>query len=130
MSDDSPSFVVRAIWFVAVGWWLTGLLLSTAWAISLTVVGLPVGVKLVNYVPKALTLKASGDDDVNRIEVGGSSGSSPGLLVRGAYFVFVGWWASLAWTAVAYVLCLSVLGLPVGVKMFNKLPKVLSLYEE
>lgn len=129
MSDDSPSLVVRAIWFVAVGWWLTGVLLSVAWALNVTIVGLPVGIKLINMVPKALTLKSAEKSDVDRVEVGGSSGGSPGLLVRGAYFVFVGWWASLLWMGVAYLLCLSVLGLPVGIVMFNKLPKVVSLYE-
>lgn len=130
MSEDSPSLIIRAIWFVAVGWWLTGFILSVAWAVSLTVVGLPIGVKLINKVPKALTLKESAGDDVDRVEIGGGSGSSPGMLVRGVYFVLVGWWASLLWTALAYFLCVSVVGLPIGIKMFNTLPKVLSLYEE
>lgn len=129
MADDTPSFIVRAIWFVAAGWWLTGVLLSVAWALNVTIIGLPVGIKLINMVPKALTLKGSESSDVNRIEVGGSSSESPGLLVRGAYFVFVGWWASLLWTAVAYLLSVSVIGLPVGIKMFNSLPKVVSLYD-
>lgn len=129
MSDDSPSILVRAIWFVAVGWWLTGALLSVAWAASLTFVGLPIGVKLVNKVPKALTLKSTEEGDVDRVEIGGNSDNSPGLLVRGAYFIFVGWWASLLWTGLAYLLCISVVGLPIGIKMFNALPKVLSLYE-
>ena len=129
MSSDTPSFVVRAIWFVAVGWWLTGVLLSVAWALNVTIIGLPVGIKLINMVPKALTLKGSESSDINRVEIGGSSSKSPGLLVRGAYFIFVGWWASLLWMAVAYALCISVLGLPVGIKMFNSLPKVVSLYD-
>jgi uncharacterized membrane protein YccF (DUF307 family) len=128
MADDSPSIAIRAVWFVAIGWWATGILLTAAWLVSLTVVGLPVGVKLVNVVPKALTLKETGDD-VDRVEIGGSGGDSPSVLVRGVYFVLVGWWASLIWTGAAYLLCLSVLGLPIGIKMFNKLPRVLSLYE-
>lgn len=129
MADDSPSLVVRAIWFVAVGWWLTGALLSLAWALNVTVVGLPFGIKLINLVPKALTLKESASADVNRVEMGKNSGGSPGLVVRGIYFLLVGWWASAVWIGAAYVLCLSVVGLPFGVKMFNKLPKVVSLYE-
>jgi uncharacterized membrane protein YccF (DUF307 family) len=129
MGDDSPSFIVRAIWFVAVGWWLTGVLLSAAWILNLTVVGLPVGIKLINKVPKALTLKSTESSEVDRIEIGGSSGATPGFLTRAVYFVLVGWWASLIWTGIAYVLCLSVLALPIGIKMFNKLPKVVSLYE-
>ncbi|QPV62138.1 YccF domain-containing protein [Halosimplex litoreum] len=128
MADDSPSIAIRAVWFVAIGWWATGILLTAAWLFSLTVVGLPVGVKLVNVVPKALTLKQT-DDDVDRVEIGGSSSNSSSILVRGIYFVLVGWWASLLWTGAAYLLCLSVVGLPFGIKMFNRLPRVLSLYE-
>lgn len=129
MSDSSPSLVVRAIWFVAVGWWLTGVILTVAWILNLTVVGLPLGIKLINKVPKALTLKEPDTSDVDTVEIGGSSSGSPNLLVRGAYFVLVGWWASGIWTALAYVLCVSVIGLPFGIKMFNYLPKVVSLYD-
>lgn len=130
MSDESPSLIVRAIWFVGVGWWLTGLLLSAAYLLNLTVVLLPLGIKTINYVPKALTLKETGtSSDVDTVEIGGSSGDSPSILVRAVYFVFVGWWASGIWTFVAYILSLSVIGLPIGVKMFNKLPYVVSLYK-
>jgi len=127
VSNDSPSLVVRGIWFVAVGWWLTGVLLSAAYLLNLTIVGLPIGIKLINYVPKALTLKETGTD-TDQFSVGGSGGSSPSIVVRGVYFVLVGWWASAIWTLIAYLLCLTVIGLPVGVKMFNRLPKVVSLY--
>lgn len=127
--SDGHSLIVRGIWFVAVGWWLTGVLLSAAWVLNLTIVGLPVGIKLINRVPKALTLKSTEGSDIDRMEFGKRSGRSPGLLVRGVYFVLVGWWASFLWTGIAYVLCLSVIALPVGIKMFNKLPKVGSLYE-
>lgn len=130
MSDESPSLVVRAVWFVAVGWWLTGLLLSIAYVLNLTVVLLPFGIKTINYVPKALTLKETGSSgDVDTVEIGGSGGDSPSVLVRAAYFVCVGWWASGIWIVFAYLLSLSVVGLPFGVKMFNKLPYVVSLYK-
>lgn len=128
MSTESPSIVVRGIWFVAVGWWLTGVLLTAAWLLNLTIIGLPVGIKLINFVPKALTLKASESSDVDSVEIGGSSGDSPSILIRGVYFILVGWWASAIWTSAAYLLCLSVIGLPLGVKMFNGLPKLVSLY--
>lgn len=129
MGNDSPSLVVRAIWFAVAGWWLTGIMLTAAWFLNVTVIGLPFGIKLINKVPKALTLKEADDGDSNRMEIGKSSGNSPSLAVRGVYFVLVGWWASAIWTGIAYLLCVSVVGLPFGVKMFNKLPKVVSLYD-
>lgn len=104
-------------------------MLTVAWLLNVTIIGLPIGIKLINKVPKALTLKEPDSSDVNRIEVGKSSGNSPSLIVRGVYFVLIGWWASGIWTSIAYFLSLTVIGLPIGVKMFNYLPKVVSLYE-
>lgn len=126
--SDSPSLVVRAIWFIFVGWWLTGIVLSIAWFLNVTIIGLPLGIKLINKAPWALTLKELGShDDVETIEMGGSSGQSPSLLVRGVYFVFVGWWASGILMSFAYLASLTIVGLPIGVKLFNYLPYVVSL---
>ena len=127
--SDTPHIVVRAIWFLAVGWWLTGVLLTTAWFLNVTIVGIPFGIKLINWVPKALTLKdtSSNTGPGDTVEIGKTSGDSPNLLIRGVYFLLIGWWLSLIVTFIAYVGCLTVIGLPLGIKLFNYLPKVVSL---
>ena len=129
MAEDSPSLIIRGVWFFTVGWWATGIVLTIAWILNLTIIGLPLGIKMINYVPKVLTLKSPETDDVDSVEFGGSSDDSPSIIVRGAYFIFIGWWASGIFTVVAYLLCVSIIGLPFGVKMFNKLPKIVSLYD-
>jgi uncharacterized membrane protein YccF (DUF307 family) len=116
------SLVVRIAWFFLVGWWLTLLAINVAWALNVTVVLLPVGVKIINRVPYLLTLKRR---DTN-ISADGVAQTS--LLARAVYFVFVGWWASFVWANVAWALCVSVVGIPFGIWMFNKLPYVTSLY--
>jgi len=88
-----------------------------------------INLALVDGQPKVLTLKSPETDDVDSVEFGGSSDDSPSIMVRGAYFIFIGWWASGIFTVVAYLLCVSIIGLPFGVKMFNKLPKIVSLYD-
>ena len=50
------------------------------------------------------------------------------LLVRGVYFVLVGWWLSWLWANVAAFLAVTIIGLPVAYWMFNRLPYVTSLY--
>lgn len=126
--SESPSLVIRAIWFVFVGSWLTGIVVVVAWFLNVTIIGLPAGIKLINKAPYLLTLKQSrSSDSVETVEMGGSSSASPGLVVRGVYFVFVGWWASGILMSVAYLLSLTVIGLPIGVKVFNYLPYVTSL---
>ena len=49
------------------------------------------------------------------------------FLGRAVYFVLVGWWLGAVWSALAWLLCVTVLGLPLGVMMYNRLPAVLTL---
>jgi len=48
--------LVRVLWFVFVGWWATPIVVNTAWLLNVTVVLLPIGIKLINLVPTVLTL--------------------------------------------------------------------------
>ncbi len=121
--SDSPSLLVRAVWFVFVGWWLTGLWLSVAWFLNVTIVGIPLGIKMINKVPFVLSLKQR-----DRLVDGAERRSQYSVPVRAVWFVFVGWWASGLWTGVAYALTLSIVGIPLAVWMYNKLPFVVSLY--
>jgi len=117
------SLLTRALWFVVVGWWATPAVVNAAWFLCATVVGAPIGVKLVNLVPTVLTLKeprSLGNSDAG---VGQRS-----LGVRALYFVLVGWWLGWLWANVAAFLAVTVVGLPVAIPMFDRLPLVTSLY--
>ncbi|WP_439028102.1 YccF domain-containing protein [Haloarchaeobius sp. DT45] len=118
------SFLVRAVWFLLVGWWLTFLVINVAWFLNVTVIGLPLGIKLINRVPTILTLKERREI----VDPDAEGRSQTGLLVRAVYFVFIGWWLSLLWANVAWAFSASIIGLPIGIIMFNYLPYVTSLY--
>ncbi|MFB6106516.1 MAG: YccF domain-containing protein [Halobacteriaceae archaeon] len=118
------SLLVRALWFVLVGWWLTPVVVNVAWLLNATVVGIPLGVKLVNLVPTVLTLR----EPRSVVDPESPGRGQRSLLVRAAYFVFVGWWLSWLWANVAAFAAVTVVGLPVAVWMFNRLPFVTSLY--
>ena len=51
----------------------------------------------------------------------------PGCLVQLLWFVLVGWWAGQLWIALAWVFAATVIGIPLAVKMFNKLPDIIAL---
>ena len=53
--------------------------------------------------------------------------NGPGLLVRALYFILFGWWFSAIWAVVAWILCLTIIGLPFGLYMLNRLPQVVTL---
>lgn len=117
------SLLVRAAWFLLVGWWLTFLAINVAWFLNVTVVGIPFGVAIINRVPTLLTLKERRrpiDPDAGR--------SQHSLLVRAVYFLLVGWWLSFLWANLAWALAASIVGLPVAIVMFNYLPYLTSLY--
>ncbi|MFC6731298.1 MULTISPECIES: YccF domain-containing protein [unclassified Haladaptatus] len=117
------SLLVRALWFVAIGWWLTPALINIAWALNATIILLPLGIKLINLVPTALTLK-----EPRSLTVPESGRGQYSLLLRLVYFVLVGWWLSLAWANIAAFFAITIIGLPIAYWMFNLLPFVTSLY--
>lgn len=49
------------------------------------------------------------------------------LLIRVVYFILFGLWFSGIWAAIAWVLCVTIVGLPFGLWMLNRLPQVATL---
>lgn len=122
-------FILRAVWFFVLGWELTGVWILIAWALNLTVLGLPLGLWMIDRVPQILTLKARpgmyvDDKSGHRYFV---SANQPPFLLRALYFLVIGWWFSLVWAALGWLLCLTIIGLPIGVLMLNGLPTVTTL---
>lgn len=117
------SLLTRALWFLLVGWWLTPVVINIAWLLNVTVVLIPLGIKLINLVPTVLTLA-----EPRSLSEPETARGQHSLVVRAVYFVFVGWWLSWLWANVAAFLAVTIVGLPVAFWMFNRLPFVTSLY--
>jgi uncharacterized membrane protein YccF (DUF307 family) len=129
-----PSILLRAVWFLLVGWWLSGFVMGIAWFFGLTVIGLPLTFYMANRIPTVLTLRprreryqlVQGADGVTRYERIATEQSS--YLVRLVYFLLVGWWVSGFWMFAAWILCVSIIGFPVGLMMVNRVPFVMTLH--
>lgn len=50
-----------------------------------------------------------------------------GCLAQVLWFLFIGWWAGQIWIGLAWILILTILGIPISVMMLNKLPSVIAL---
>ncbi len=133
--ENSPSIAVRAAYFLLIGWWASGIWLSVAWFLVVTIIGMPIGIKMINLVPKIVSLKErriettlteSASGDVTITESGSEQHS---LVVRAVYFLLVGWWLSGVWMSLAWVASVTIVGLPVAVWMYDRLPYVVSLYK-
>ena len=124
-------FLIRVIWFFVFGWELAGAWILVAWALNLTVLGLPLGLWMIDRVPQVLTLKARSGAYVTELEDGRTrflTTKQPPFLIRALYFVVFGWWLSLLWAAVAWILCATILFLPIGIPMLHALPFVTTLH--
>lgn len=49
--------------------------------------------------------------------------NSVGCLVRALYFCFVGLWLGMLWTAFAWMFMVSIIGVPLGILMLNRIPR-------
>jgi uncharacterized membrane protein YccF (DUF307 family) len=119
---------LRAVWFLLVGWWLALATITVAYLCLLTIIGLPAAFWLFDRVPLVLTLKPRSQWTAD--EVTGTVTSGPQqlpLVVRALYFLLVGWWASALWISLAYILFVSIIGIPFGVMMLNVIPTVVTL---
>jgi uncharacterized membrane protein YccF (DUF307 family) len=129
-----PTLGVRAIWFLLVGWWLTGFVSLVAWVAMVTIIGLPLGIFLINRIPTVLTLRPrtsyrySYTDQLGRLVTIDEPIVQPPWYVRGLWFIFVGWWASGVAMTIGWILCVLIFTLPIGLWIYNRIPAVASLY--
>lgn len=51
------------------------------------------------------------------------------LILRIVYFYLIGLWLGAVWLKIAWLLCCSILGLPIGIWMVHKAPLLMTLKE-
>lgn len=115
-------FLLRAIYFLLIGWWLAFVWGLVAYVLCLTIVMLPLGTVMLNRLPQVLTLKP-----VDRDPMSGQPMRELPFIVRALWFVFVGWWLALLCFKVGYILCLTIVGMPLGVWFLYRVPLALTL---
>lgn len=57
VQDSGPGWLVRALWFIFIGWWLGLIWLHIGFALCVTGIFLPVGLLMLNRLPTVLTLR-------------------------------------------------------------------------
>ncbi len=131
---DGPPLLLRLLYFLFVGLWLGALWTVLSWLLIVSILGLPLGLYMINRLPLVMTLKPPATE--TRVTVqGGALVLRHGRVaqhpfgLRAAYFLTVGWWASLVWLVTAWTLIVGTLGLglPVAFWMINRVPAVTTL---
>lgn len=52
-----PGFLVRIVWYVFIGWWLSGLAIMLSWILAVSIIGLPLAFAIFNRIPAIMTLR-------------------------------------------------------------------------
>lgn len=129
-----PGCLVRTLYFLFVGLWLGLLWTGVAWFLLVTIIGLPLGLLMLNRLPQVMTLKpvrtatqVTMQGGVVLVSQGALAQHS--FLLRALYFVLVGWWFSGLWLGIAWSLVGVTfgLGLPLAFWMFDRTPAIVTL---
>jgi len=133
VSSTGPNVLLRALWFIFIGWWLGLIWLHVGYALCVTGIFLPLGLLMLNRLPGVLTLRSSEkqttvtmyQNGMTTIRVG--EAQQVDFLLRVVYFLLVGWWLGYLWALAGYVFCFTIVLMPIGIMMLNRLPTVLTL---
>jgi len=132
--NRNPGCLIQILWFALVGWWAGQAWIAAAYVCMVTIIGIPVGIAMLNYLPKVMALRDPSEVAVTLTYDGGRTqvtrvGSAPQhwFIVRALYFVLIGWWVTGLWMEAAYALAMTYIGLPLAFWMFDRVPGLLTL---
>ena len=121
-----PHILLRILYLVFIGWWLGAIVSGVAWLLNITIVGLPIGLYLINRLPTIITLRPS---TAWRVEDGvlKQGAKQRPFLWRAVYFVLVGWWFSGLWLALALLCLFTIIGIPLALLLYERAAAVTTL---
>ena len=127
-----PGCLVQILWFLFIGWWLGGILIAIAWLLNVSIIGLPLGIAILNNIPKVVALQEptillQTVERHGRTVIVESDLPQLNFWLRAIYFVLVGWWWSGLWLALAYALCATIIFMHIGLSMFRMTPAMTTL---
>lgn len=130
----APPLLLRILYFLCVGLWLGAIWTVLAWLLVASILGLPLGLYMLNRLPLVMTLKPARTQTEVSVRNGvvmvryGAVPQQP-LALRAAYFLMIGWWASLVWLLLTWALIVGTLGLglPLAFWMVNRVPAITTL---
>ena len=134
VQNSNPGCLVRLLYFIFVGSWLGLIWTLVAWFFNLTIIGLPIGLAMINRIPQIMTLRAERTQTTVEVKDGAPVLHQKPLkqnpfILRALYFIAIGFWFSFVWMLLAWLIAGITLGLglPVAMWMFDRTPAVTTL---
>ncbi len=126
---EGPGCLVQLLWTLFVGLWLGQIWAAVAWVLVVSIIGMPIGIKMLNTLPQVVSLRKREAYIVTRDRNQVSSRRAPqvNIIFRALYFLLIGWWLSALWIEATFALIASFIGLPLGIWMLDRVPLIVSL---
>ena len=130
--SPEPNMVLRVVWFLFVGWWMSFWAISVAVLLQLTLIGIPGAIWVINRIPQVSTLKSSRRLQVSETQAGVTVVSYADReqrkwWIRAIYYVLVGCWASALWLYIAWLFGVIIIGIPISFWMYGQTGKIQTL---
>jgi uncharacterized membrane protein YccF (DUF307 family) len=118
-SPGAGSLLLNILWLVLSGFWLAILYGFAGVVLCVTIIGIPFGLQCFKLAVFALW-------PFGRIVVPGPNAASGwSLLGNVIWFVLVGIWMAMAHLVTGILLCLTIIGIPLGLGNFKLIPMIL-----
>lgn len=127
--QEGPGMLIRFIWMLVIGWWLSGLFYFVGAILTLLIVTAPLGMIVIQKIGWAFSLYQESSliyvSDGQTTMVMEKQQTS--FIVRFLYFFFIGWWIGGIALFVAWMLGITIIGLPLSFMIMNRLGKIMTL---
>ena len=129
---DQPGCLISVLWFIFIGSWLSFFWIIIAWALIVLIIPMPIGLAMMHRVPLIASLRSPSREYILATEGAATriqevSQRQRPFLIRAVYFLLIGWWLSFWWVIVAWLATGTVVLIPLGIWMMNRIPAVTTL---
>jgi len=116
-------WLLKLLYFLAIGWWLSALAALLGYLLCVSVIGLPFGVLILNRLPFLVYLTEPPSPEYPEK----TPRDELPFLLRVVWFFVLGWEAGLVVLVLGYLAVVTVIGIPLGIYLLNRVPLVLTL---
>lgn len=128
--DEGTNVIIRFLWMIFIGWWLSGLFYFAAIVLTALIIPAPIGMMVMQKTGWAFSLYEDKKDKVI-VQQGQNvtiyEGEDINFILRFVYFYFIGWWVGLIAMFIAWILGITIIGLPASILIMNRLGKITTL---
>lgn len=128
--DSGHPIILRFIWMIFIGWWLSAVFYITGAFLTLLIVTAPLGMLVMQKLGWAFSLYSESSDPTI-IQAGNTTiimeAQQTSFIIRFIYFIVIGWWVGFIAMIVAWLLGVIIVGLPLSIMIMNRMGKIMTL---